>query len=57
MTMKETIMFLLSVLQNLLKQMHNENQKVMKIKTSPIGARAVKAILKNMVDPPNCLKL
>lgn len=56
-TMNETITFLLSVLQNLLKQMHNKSQNDMKMKMIPIGARAVRAILKNMVDPPNYLKL
>ena len=55
--MNETITFLLSVLQNLLKQMHNKSQNDMKMKMIPIGARAVRAILKNMVDPPNYLKL
>ena len=55
--MKETMMFLFKVHQNFLKQIHNADQREINRKIIPIGARAVKAILKNIVDPPNYLKL
>lgn len=56
MTMNETIKFHFKVLQNFLKKIAKPNHKPIKTTKIPTGARAVSAILKNMIDPPNCLK-
>jgi len=56
-TIKETIIFLLIVNQNLLKAKARPDQIIIKKRMIKIGMIAVNVILKSIIDSPNSLKL